>query len=115
MKRITILSFFLTLTIFSGRFAVSAAAAEADAVAMPAPSRVEIEIVAPQSEVTLQCSGRNVRVMGASGQSLEVYSITGAKVATYAIDANDKSITLNLHRGWYILKVGNVTRKVSIL
>lgn len=68
----------------------------------------------PVGEIGVKVSGQSVRVTNANGKTLEVFSITGAKVATVAIDANDKTVSLNLNRGWYILKVGNVTRKIAI-
>lgn len=72
----------------------------------------------PETEmhsVTLAVDGTKVHVSGAEGAVLEVYGLTGTRVASYRIDSNDKSIQLNgLARGYYILKVGKVVRKVSI-
>lgn len=65
--------------------------------------------------VSLRVSGQNVRIFGAAGLRLEVFSITGAKISTVSIDSNDKSVSLNLNRGWYILRVGTLTRKIAIL
>ena len=72
------------------------------------------EVDTELSAVSLSVTGSKVRVSGAEGQTLEVYNLTGTKVATIRIDSNDKSIALNLQRGCYILKVGKVVRKVSI-
>lgn len=64
--------------------------------------------------VTLSVDGNKVRVGGAEGAVLEIYGLTGTRVASYRIDSNDKSVQLNgLPRGYYILKVGKVVRKVS--
>jgi len=71
---------------------------------------VETELLS----VSLSVNGPKVRISGAEGESLEVYNLTGVKVATIRIDSNDKSLTLNLQRGCYILKVGKLVRKVSI-
>lgn len=66
-------------------------------------------------EVRLVVNGQNVRVQNAQGAVLEVFSITGTKVSSVRIDSADKSFSLNLTRGCYIVKVKNIVRKVSIL
>ena len=56
-----------------------------------------------------------VRVTGAEHQTMQVFSMTGRKVAEYAIDANDKTVTLNVPRGWYAVRIGNeVARKIYV-
>ncbi len=81
--------------------------AEADAEAIAA--------AADQGQVTIQANGRQVRVTGAEHQTMQVFSMTGRKVAEYAIDANDKTVTLNVPRGWYAVRVGNeVARKIYV-
>lgn len=72
---------------------------------------VESEVAANAS---LNVSGNDVRVTGASGAQLEVYNLAGVRIKTINIDSADKSLTLNLPKGCYILKVGKVVRKVSI-
>ncbi len=66
------------------------------------------------SGVTIAISGSQVHVCGASGQTLEVYNVAGVRVGSYKIDGDDKTLTLNLTKGCYILKIGKVVRKVSI-
>ncbi|MCR4921039.1 MAG: T9SS type A sorting domain-containing protein [Bacteroidaceae bacterium] len=66
------------------------------------------------SGIELTVNGTTVHVTGASGESMEIFNLTGVKVATITIDSTDKSFTLNLPKGCYILKVGKVVRKVSI-
>ena len=79
--------------------------AEADAIAA----------AADQGQVTIQANGRQVRVTGAEHQTMQVFSMTGRKVAEYAIDANDKTVTLNVPRGWYAVRIGNeVARKIYV-
>lgn len=72
------------------------------------------EVETELSAVTLSVNGSKVHVTGAEGETLEVYNLTGVKVATIRIDSNDKTMTLTLQRGCYILKVGKVVRKISI-
>ena len=64
--------------------------------------------------ITLSVDGNAVTVCGAQGQKLIVVSLTGRQVAEYQIDSPAQRIELNLTKGCYVLKVGNVVRKVSI-
>lgn len=71
----------------------------------------------PEAEVTvisIAVTGSTVRIGGASGEVLNVFNLAGVKVGSYRIDSADKTIDLNLSRGCYILKIGNVVRKISI-
>ena len=80
--------------------------------ASDAPEVVAIET---NEEIRITVKGLNVRVQNATNLKLEVFSLTGMKVAEYKIDAADKTISLNVGKGLFVLKVGNLTRKVSIL
>ena len=80
-------------------------------IEVPAPAVEEIQ----SEEVSLKAEGRRITVSGADGEMLEVYNIAGVKVASYPIDAPEKTITLNVGRGVYILRVGKVARKVNIV
>ncbi|EJX02798.1 hypothetical protein EVA_09094, partial [gut metagenome] len=44
----------------------------------------------------------------------EVFDVTGKKVLSVRIDSADKTISLNLRKGCYILRVAKQTRKISI-
>lgn len=72
------------------------------------------EIETEMSAVSLSVNGAKVHIAGAEGMMLEVYNLTGVKVASLRIDSNDKVLSLNLQRGCYILKVGKIVRKISI-
>ena len=64
--------------------------------------------------IALSVDGNAVTVTGAQGQKLIVVSLTGRQVAEYQIDSPAQRIELNLTKGCYVLKVGNVVRKVSV-
>lgn len=71
----------------------------------------------PESEVsavTITVVGKSVRVCGASGSVLDIFNVAGVRVGSYRIEGNDKTIDANLTTGCYILRVGNVVRKVSV-
>lgn len=67
------------------------------------------------ASVVLTVKENRVRVQNApSDARLEVYSILGVKQKSVRIESVDQTVTLNLPRGFYILKVENVVRKVVI-
>ena len=75
-----------------------------------------IEEAVGEAKITVNNNSDNqeVRVQDAESQRLEVYNVLGVRVASYSIDSNDKTFTLGLQRGCYILKVGKVVRKTFI-
>jgi len=66
------------------------------------------------SGITLSISGGNVHIVGANGEVMEIFNLTGAKVATIRIDSADKTFALNLPKGCYLIKVGKIVRKISV-
>lgn len=71
----------------------------------------------PETEttaVTMVVNGSNIRISNADGEVLEVFNLAGVKVETIRIDSTEKMVSLKLSKGCYILKVGNIVRKVSI-
>ena len=65
-------------------------------------------------EIAITVRGNQLRVQRADGLSLSVYNITGVKVAAHRVDGDDFSLTLNVERGIYIVKVGKVVRRITI-
>ena len=62
-----------------------------------------------------QQSENRVRVQNAEpGSQMEVYNIVGVKLTTIRIDSTDVTVQVNLPKGYYIFKIGNVVRKVVI-
>ncbi|MBP7856268.1 MAG: T9SS type A sorting domain-containing protein [Prevotella sp.] len=55
-----------------------------------------------------------LHVTGASGMQLCIYNVTGVMVQNFVVDGADKSYSLNLPKGCYIVKVGKVIRKIYI-
>lgn len=65
--------------------------------------------------ITISLVGESVlRVTGAAGQTLSIYNVTGVKVMNIRVDGSDKSYHLNLPQGCYIVKVGNMVRKIAL-
>ena len=66
------------------------------------------------SNIQISVNDGNVHIVGANGEVMEVFNLTGTKVATIRIDSNDKTFALNLSKGCYLIKVGKIVRKVSV-
>lgn len=68
-----------------------------------------------QKKIILTVVDNSVRVQNAPVNSeLEVYNIVGIKVASDRIDSQDKTLQFNLPKGYYILKINNIVRKIVI-
>ncbi len=65
--------------------------------------------------VTIDGNGTaRLHVTNATNQTLLVYDISGAPIKKIKVDGADRTYELSLHKGCYIVKVGNVVRKVSV-
>lgn len=65
--------------------------------------------------ISMYVSGNSVRVCGAEGETLDIYNLAGVKVKSIRIESADKTFSLNLSKGCYILKIGEAfARKMSI-
>ena len=88
------------------------------ACALPAQAETfessPIAVEAQQPEIKIYVKGQTVRIVGAAKKSLQVFNLTGTQVAPHTIEADDQSITLDLPKGIYALKVGNVARKITL-
>lgn len=65
-------------------------------------------------EIAITVRGNQLRVQHAEGLNLMVYNITGVKVSTHRVESDDFTLTLNVERGIYIVKVGKVARRITI-
>ncbi len=69
----------------------------------------------PAEEVSIKIIDNVLYVNGAAGQMLRIYKVTGVGVMTVKVDGDSKSYSLNLPKGCYIVKIGKVARKISII
>ena len=87
---------------------------------MAAPVLAAQMLMAPEvtaqveNKITIEVKGNSIIVSGAQGMELEVISLTGRKLMTYAIESPVQRVDINLTKGCYIVKVGDTARKISI-
>lgn len=69
-----------------------------------------------QPQVVLTVTDTTIRVQNATpGTTMEIYNILGVKVKSDRINSNDETISLSsLSKGYYIIKLGTVVRKIVI-
>lgn len=79
-----------------------------------AQAEEQAQIETELTGVGLTVNGSTIHVTGAQGMDMHVYNLAGVKIATVHIDSNDKTISLNLQKGCYIVKVAKVARKISV-
>ncbi len=71
-------------------------------------------VFAVQNDVKIIVRGNTLRITGAAGMVVDIYNVTGQKVKSVRLSANDETINTGLPRGCYIVKVGDLVRKVSL-
>ena len=74
----------------------------------------EISISQPQVDAEIIVEQGVIRVAGAMGEIMHVYNVTGVEVMNVRVDSQDKRFHVNLPKGFYIIKVGKVVRKVYL-
>ncbi len=68
-----------------------------------------------QNQIMVSASRMKLQVKNAEGQTMEVFNLIGDKVYTQRIEAQSKSFDLGqLPHGYYIVKIGNFSRKVYL-
>ncbi len=65
--------------------------------------------------VTISINHNVLHVCGAAGQTLQIYKVTGVGVMSVVVDSDDRYYTLDLAKGCYIVKIGKIARKISIV
>ena len=81
----------------------------------PVQARVAIDLIDIDTQtISISVVGNTLHVVGAEDEQLAVYNVTGVRGMSVKVDGSDRHYTLNLPKGCYIVKVGNVVRKVSI-
>jgi hypothetical protein len=81
-----------------------------------ASSRGNIEVVSINDiqSVSITMKGQMLHVSGADGQTLQIYNVAGMCVKSIKLEGQEVKIELNLPKGCYIAKVGNIVRKIYV-
>jgi maltose-binding protein MalE len=82
-----------------------------------AAQKAEKAVAAATTEPTLSVilSGKNLQLQNATvGEKMEVLSIVGVRVVEKKVESSNQSFTLELPKGYYIVKVGTAVRKISV-
>ena len=67
------------------------------------------------SSIEITAYKNYIRVKNAPvGQILELYSVVGIKVAEIKITSSDGEYSVNIPKGYYIIRIGETVRKVVI-
>ena len=98
--------FFLFLVVFIGLISVSP---------LTANSWESYFAVSASQELSIEVTGSSIIVKNlAVDTPIEIYNIMGTKVAVVNAKAGDGEYSINLARGYYIVKVGNIVKKVVL-
>ena len=92
-------------------------AAPTEIASLEADSYVASSLVAgidDEAKPQIIVRGSVVKVLGAEGKVLTVYDITGKVIHQVRIDSPDKTLTLRLSKGVYIVSVEGISRKISV-
>jgi len=66
------------------------------------------------NSIEISFDGTDLYVNNANGMVLSIYNVAGVRVMQTKIEGPAKRVSLNLPKGCYIVKVGNVARKISV-
>ncbi|MDH6303364.1 flagellar basal body-associated protein FliL [Parabacteroides sp. PF5-5] len=102
-----ILSFFLVILLSgSGLFAVHAQQTNTSAAVKQQPEVPPVEVYAIDNRIKVS----NAPV----GSKLEIYSVVGIKVVEIELKQPSGEYTVNIAKGYYIIRIGDTVRKVAI-
>ncbi|NDW13231.1 T9SS C-terminal target domain-containing protein [Bacteroides sp. 214] len=102
MRKIT-LYFFLLITF-----------ASAPALFAQQPQKSEV-IKEEQPKALVTVHEKVVSIENATvGSVVEIYNILGVKVFSFTIESAKDTFTIDLPKGFYILKIGRITKKIAI-
>lgn len=73
------------------------------------------ETAQPDAEIVITYSGNELSVKNVTpGSSIDIYTVFGVKVLSIPSESATKETDLNLPKGYYLVRVGNVVKKLVI-
>src|SRR5665647_2327905 len=82
-----------------------------------AAQKVEKVVAAATTDTALSViqTGKTLQLQNATiGEKMEVLSIVGVRIVEKKIESSNQSFTLELPKGYYIVKIGTAVRKISV-
>ena len=74
------------------------------------------ETAQPDAEIVITYSGNELSVKNVTpGSSIDIYTVFGVKVLSIPSESANKETDLNLPKGYYLVRVGNVVKKLVII
>lgn len=74
-----------------------------------------VVIVSQEIGVAVYQKGKILQLQNApAGEKLEVLSIVGVRVFEKRIESSNQEFQLDLPKGYYIVKIGTIVRKISV-
>ena len=104
MKRLYAILLTTLLLVGRGFPLLSQVNPEKSVMETPAPEKVNIKL--SENRLTIENLPKD--------DILEIYNIMGVKVFSRRVKAGTNEYTLSLPKGFYILKIGKITKKIAI-
>lgn len=80
-----------------------------------APMTAEADAVQSQRvELKAGKSNLQIHLFDCQGKTLQVYDIAGNLKYSLQVEANDKTVSLNLPKGVYLVSVGGITKRALV-
>ncbi len=80
---------------------------------LQAQNRIVMEEFVPEVRISIAANKLIVENLPKDG-ILEVFSIVGVKVYSEKVKAGTNEYTLNLPKGYYIVKIGDIVKKIAV-
>lgn len=82
---------------------------------LKAEPSMNLTLIEPEfNGVSISITDNILHVLGANGQTLQIYNVAGICVQNFKVEGSDKRYELTLSKGFYIVKVGKIVRKIAL-
>ncbi len=78
-------------------------------------ANITTNLASPQDSLTIKVASNRLIINNLPKDDvLEIYNIMGVKVLTRRVKAGTNEYPINLSKGYYIIKIGKLTKKIAI-
>jgi predicted nuclease of restriction endonuclease-like (RecB) superfamily len=75
----------------------------------------KVAVATQETTLSVIQTGKTLQLQNATvGEKMEVLSIVGVRIVEKKIESSNQSFTLELPKGYYIVKIGTAVRKISV-